>query len=258
MTDKDYGFIITRHVNSEQTNNYWNQCVKLIRSFYPNKQIIVIDDNSNYSFVKADFDYKNVQIIQSQFPQRGELLPYYYFLKHQFFSNAVIIHDSVFFHRRINFESFVKDGTRALPLWFFHSDAENIANTLRIVRHLQNYPALQNKLTMESSLLGLPMNKWNGCFGVQAYINLHFLKQIDAKYNISNLLPAVHSRPDRCCLERIFGCIFCTENPKTLHQKSLFGNIMTYCKWGYTYDEYMSDFKRGKIPKMVVKVWTGR
>ena len=47
-----YGFIITRHVNSNKTNLYWNECVKRIRHFYPTKEIIVIDDNSNEEFVK--------------------------------------------------------------------------------------------------------------------------------------------------------------------------------------------------------------
>ena len=37
-----YGFIITRHVNSEKTNKYWNKCVKCIRTFYPLKKIIII------------------------------------------------------------------------------------------------------------------------------------------------------------------------------------------------------------------------
>jgi hypothetical protein len=73
-----FGFIITRHVNSEQTNKYWNHSVKLLRTFYPYRKIIIIDDNSNQNYVKADFDYKNIQIIQSEFPGRGELLPYYY------------------------------------------------------------------------------------------------------------------------------------------------------------------------------------
>ena len=50
----NYGFIITRHVNSEKTNQYWNQCVKLIRTFYPLKQIIIIDDNSNQQFIKSN------------------------------------------------------------------------------------------------------------------------------------------------------------------------------------------------------------
>ena len=37
-----YGFIITRHVNSEQTNKYWNHNIKLIRTHYPFKKIIII------------------------------------------------------------------------------------------------------------------------------------------------------------------------------------------------------------------------
>ena len=78
-----YGFIITRHINSEKTNKYWNQCVKLIRTFYPFKQIIVIDDNSDQIFVRADHPYKNLTIIQSEYPGRGELLPYIYYLKYK-------------------------------------------------------------------------------------------------------------------------------------------------------------------------------
>jgi hypothetical protein len=37
-----YGFIITRHVNSEKTNKYWNNCVMCIRMFYPYKKIVII------------------------------------------------------------------------------------------------------------------------------------------------------------------------------------------------------------------------
>ena len=98
-----YGFIITRHVNSQQTNEYWNHCVKLIRTYYPLRKIIIIDDNSNYNFVKSYHEYKNVKIIQSEYPGRGELLPYVYFLKNKWFENAVIIHDSLFFHKHIHF-----------------------------------------------------------------------------------------------------------------------------------------------------------
>ena len=76
-----FGFIITRHVNSEKSNKYWNRCVKLLRTFYPHRQIVIIDDNSNYAFVKSDADYRNLTIIQSEFHGRGELLPYYYYIK---------------------------------------------------------------------------------------------------------------------------------------------------------------------------------
>ena len=254
--DNRFGFIITRHVNSVKTNKYWNHCIKLIRTFYPLRKIVIIDDNSNYEYVNSEFNYKNIEIIQSEFPGRGELLPYYYFLKYKFFENAVIIHDSVFFHKRIHFEKF--NGINVLPFWFFHSDKENIDNTKRIAKNLKNNILIDNKVSKEFNVLGMNTDKWYGCFGVQSYINLGFLEQIEIKYGITNLVSAVKCRADRCCLERIFGTIFFTESPKLLKLKSLLGDIMKYQKWGYSYDEYMVSLKKGTKPKAIVKVWTGR
>jgi len=249
-----FGFIITRHVNSELTNKYWNHNVKLLRTLYPSAKIVIIDDNSNYQFVKAEFDYTHVQYIQSEFPKRGELLPYYYFLKYKFFKNAIIIHDSVFFHKRIPFEQL--NGVSVLPLWFFYPDKENIENTKRIVKYLKNYQAIEQKIKNET-VIGMPHDKWYGCFGVQSYINLSFLERIEQKYGITKLIHAVRNRSDRCCLERIFGCIFSTEY-KLKNQTSLLGDIMKYQAWGYSYNTYMTNLKKGTIPKSIIKVWTGR
>jgi hypothetical protein len=71
---------------------------------------------------------------------------------------------------------------------------------------------------------------------------------------ISNVL----CRKDRCCLERIIGCIFFTENPKIIYQKSIFGKILKYLKFGYTFNEYQNNLKKGTILRPVIKVWTGR
>ena len=251
-----FGFIITRHVNSERTNKYWNQSVKCLRTLYPFTKIIIIDDNSNYDFVKADFEYKNVEFIQSIFKGRGELLPYYYYIKNKFFENAVILHDSVFFHKRVNFEKFL--GINVIPLWFFYPDKENVNNTLRISNKLANSYPIQQKISLNDSLLGLQHTKWYGCFGVQSFINHNFLIYLENKYKLTNMITAVTCRIDRCSLERIFGCIFFTENNKIHSRKSIFGDIMKYHKWGYSYDQYENDFKNRRIPKVVVKVWTGR
>ncbi len=253
--DNQYGFIITRHVNSEKTNKYWNHCVKLLRTLYPNRQIIIIDDNSDYNYVKSEFEYKNITIIQSEFPKRGELLPYYYFLKYKFFNNAVIIHDSVFIHKRINFEKL--NGTKVIPLWFFHPDRENIENTKRLMSNLKNNMEILNKIS-NFNMFSFLSEKWYGCFGVQSYINLEFLEYIEEKYKITNLLQHVNCREDRCCLERIFGIIFFTESNKIPKQKSLFGDIMICQKWKYSYDEYMVNLKKGTVKRSVVKVFTGR
>lgn len=255
----NYGFIITRHVNSETTNKYWNQSVRLIRTFYPLRKIVIIDDNSNQDFVKADFDYKNLTIIQSEFPQRGELLPYYYYLRYKWFPNAVIIHDSLFIHKKILFE---KMALPVLPLWHHNYDKENIHNILRIVSGLKNNNLLIKKINKKEEMvinLGFSNDKFNLCFGGQCYIKLGFLEKIEQKYGITNLIHFVHNRTDRCSLERILGLLFCEEYPKLIKIKSLFGDIMRSPRaFAYNYDDYNNDLTRKKVINPFVKVWTGR
>ena len=251
-----FGFILTRHVNSETSNRYWNHSVKLLRRLYPERKIVIIDDNSNQNLVKADYNYNNIEIIQSEFPGRGELLPYYYYIKHKFFENAIILHDSVFIHRRINFN--VLNGMKVLPLWHFNADNENIENSKKIIRNLQNSHILYEKLKNELSV-GMPTDNWYGCFGVQSYINHSFLLQIEQKYRITNMISNVLCRADRCCLERIMGCIFYTECPKILKIKSFLGNISSRVgSFRYTFEKYNDHLKKGTVPRVVVKVWSGR
>lgn len=253
----EYGFIITRHVNSELTNKYWNNCIKCIRHFYPYRKIIIIDDNSNKDYLKSFYNYENIEVIESEFPGRGELLPYYYFIKNKFFDNAIIIHDSVFFHTRINFEKLI--GIKVLPLWYFYSDTESIGNTIDLVRVLKNNNEVQNKLTLHNKILGMDNSNWFGCFGSQSFINRDFLIYLERKYNITNMTSVVKCRKDRCCLERVFGAIFCIEYPLITEKKALLGNIFNYQKFNhYSYDNYENDIKKNKLPRPIVKIWTGR
>ena len=255
---RSFGFIITRHVNSESTNRYWNQCVKLIRAAYPFRQIVIIDDNSNQEFVKADFPYQNITIIQSEYPQRGELLPYIYYLRYRWFPNAVILHDSVFIHKRIPFERFK---IPVLPLWHHMYDKEHLPNLLRISSVLQHSNLLTSKLLgNEMNVLGLNHSyNFELCFGAQTYINLAFLQLLENKYRITNLVNVINCRKDRCGLERIMGLLFCLEYPKLLLIKSLFGEIHRHPHaFSYTFDAYINDFKKKRVLGKFVKIWTGR
>ena len=263
-----FGFIVLRHVNSELTNQYWNECVQCIRRLYPFKKIVVIDDNSKTEFIKAFYEYQNVEYIQSEFPQRGELLPYYYFHKHRFFDNAIILHDSVFIHKRINFD--LLRGVPVIPLWHFkNSRDENYERLLQISKYL-NYSNKfyeEFKNVKENKYLNMSIidgtNKWNGCFGVQTYINHGFLDYIQKKYNIFNMLKVVRCRKDRCCLERILGLIISMENSRLKKMPSLFGDILKYTNGeyhgGYTFHNYKKKLENEKkIMVPYVKIWTGR
>jgi hypothetical protein len=256
----DFGFIISRHVNNEKTNRYWNQSVKLIRTYYPFKLIVIIDDNSNQQFVKPGFPYKNLIIIQSEFPGRGELLPYYYFLKYKWFKKAVIIHDSIFIHRRIPFE---KINLPVLPLWHHIYDKENIHNLIRIASSLNRSYELIKKLTTNDSnniIFGKPnKDSFNLVFGSQAFITLNFLEFIQQKYNFTNLVNVIHDRADRCSLERIMGLLFSMEYPQIKQKGSLFGDIIPKNNsFRYSYEEYQNDLRKKKVLYPFVKVWTGR
>jgi hypothetical protein len=242
---KDYGFIITRHVNSEKTNQYWNRCVKQLIKFYPLRLIVIIDDNSNKDLLKADQEYPNVITIQSEYPARGELLPYFYYSKYRWFDYAVIIHDSVFFEMRIPFENYKYP---AIPLWVFPNIHMNnhYDNNIRIINSLNYSNILKVNMIKNKKILG--------CFGVQSFIKYEFLIHIIKKYNLIILLKMVNNREDRCSLERIFAIIFWLE---LRSERSILGNIFNY-RFGISYEEYINDKEKNKINRPVVKVFTGR
>lgn len=256
-----FGFILTRHVNSEITNHYWNQTVKLIRTYYPHTKIVIIDDNSNYSFVKPEFKYLNVEIIQSEYPKRGELLPFIYYLRNKWFDKAVILHDSVFIHKKINFNA-VK--LPVLPLWHAPYDKENTYGLTRITSLLKSNYVLKNKLIRpKENALRVVASRDPGdfdiCFGVQCVIHHDFLVKIENKYKITNLIHGIQCRADRCCLERIMGVLFNEECPQLYNIKSLFGNIHHhYRAFKYNYNEYINDFQNNRLKGILTKVWTGR
>jgi hypothetical protein len=239
------GFILTRHVNSEETNLLWIEAYNSIRHIYPLNMIMIIDDNSNQSFIKipADLNLLNTFIIQSEFPQRGEILAYYYFNKYQLFDTAVIIHDSVFIKEPIDFSN-IED---IQFLWHFYHDWDDEANEKKIIKTLQDTNTLLNFYDNK--------DKWVGCFGCQSVISRAFLEKLISNYKIFDLFSIVNTRQNRMAFERIFALICTFEKPELCDSPSIFGNIISYCKWGSTYKDYKKS-EKNTLP--LVKVWSGR
>jgi len=228
------GFIILRHVKNKLTDMYWNQCYDCIRKFYPENLILIIDDNSNYQFISERTLYKTT-IINSEFPGRGELLPYYYFLHNKLFDTAVILHDSVFINKFIDFN--VVDYKL---IWEFEHNWDQIDNEMSMIN-----------LFNDTELLTFYHNKnlWKGCFGAMAIITHDYLEFINSKYKISLLLDCVLTRYNRCSFERVIACLLQIHSPKT----TLLGNIHSYCPWGINFF-ILNNFNH--LP--IIKVWSGR
>lgn len=199
---EDVTFFITRHVNSPLTNNYWQLCYLSIRKFYKKNKIIIIDDNSNRKFLKKSKMLKltNTQIIKSEYPRAGELLPYYYFHKLKPSKKMIFLHDSMFLIKKYN-ENRIKNINDVSYHFYFNNKEWNNNN-----RILEKISKLNDK---EELIKVFKREKWWGCFGVSSIITLDFIEKIQEKYNIFNLLQFIKSREDRMDIERIFAvCCF--------------------------------------------------
>jgi hypothetical protein len=228
------GFIILRHVNNDITNKYWIHCYHSIRNCYPENKIIIIDDNSNYNFITNENLY-NTTIINSEYPKRGELLPYYYYLHNKLFDTAVILHDSVFVNQYIDFTV-----DKYKLIWEFEHEWDNIADERRIIS-IFNDPELaefyENK------------HLWKGCFGAMSIITHDYLTYINNKYDIGKLLECILNRDDRKCFERIIACLL----QKNYKKETLLGSIHRHQEWNLTFND------KGKYNHLpLVKIWTGR
>tara|TARA_B100001175_G_C19487526_1_gene630683 strand:+ start:20 stop:1237 length:1218 start_codon:yes stop_codon:yes gene_type:complete len=245
--NNEYGFIVLRHINNENTNKLWLNSVLSIRRFYNNK-IYVIDDNSDFSFISEDINYiSDCELIKSEFPKRGELLPYYYLIKKKLFKKAIIIHDSTFLNKYIDFVS-ISD---IKFLWHFTHEWDNDESEIKMINLLNNSDKIKE--------LYYTKEKWYGCFGVQSIIDYDFLNLIQNKYNIFKLLDYIDSREKRMDLERIFSIISCLEKNNLYLDISLYGKIHHFIHWGYTYDRYEEDYKNNNIDNYdLIKVWSGR
>ena len=236
------GFIILRHVNSLETNRLWIECYDSIRKFYPLHKILIIDDNSKYNFVDKSKVLFNTLLIQSEFPGRGELLPYYYYLQHKLFDRAVILHDSVFINQFIDFD---KENNF---LWEFEHDWDNYYNEDLLINHLHNKDIIKT----------FHKNKhlWKGCFGVMSVLSHDFLCEMNILFNFTNLINVITDRDKRMSWERVFAVLFTLCNSKNNKQtSSIFKNIHNYCDWGGTYNQYKS---KPIENKPIIKVWSGR
>jgi hypothetical protein len=234
------GFIILRHVRCAKTNKYWIECYNCIRKFYKENTIIIVDDNSDYKYITI-IDLTNTIVINAEYKGSGEVLPYIYYLENNLFDTAVILHDSVFIQRYINFSNKTRFLWHFMHNWDDEKEEEQIIKEGNIINLLDFY---RNK------------NAWMGCFGAMTVMPYKTLENIDKNFPLKNLTDVINSRNTRKCFERILGAIITSEGFVKPGNCSIFGEIHEFIRYGYTFEKYLED--RPNISKSIIKVWSGR
>lgn len=233
---RSVGFFILRHVTDAASDRYWKEAHACVRRYYPDASIVILDDNSSVPCEPPD---SNTTVVQSEFPRRGELLFYHYFLKLHPFDIAVFLHDTVFFNSHIEFG----DVTTYKMLWEFEHEWDEPIMERALLRSLTNARPLLERYEQRS--------EWKGCFGAMCVIAHDFLARLDAKYTLSNLIMRVMSRHGRKCAERVIGCMLNEEAPHA----SVLGNIHKYSEGSFSVSFEQRHFMSA-LP--VIKVWAGR
>ena len=241
-----FGFIIVRHVSDSTSDKYWKECYNKIRKFYPTQKILIIDNGSNYQYI-SDIKVTNTEIIKSEYPNAGELIGYYYFYKLKPFGKAIILHDSMFFNQKINFDS---TQSPVKFLWHFESHMdENIVLVTDFLKLLNRSEEL-----MQTYSNGL----WLGSFGSVSVISHEFVTILADKYNMFVLCDYIQDKTTRSAIERVFAVVCFNEYQELLHtnNRSILGDIFDYyggkhfIMQAYTFDSYIKETRVMPLTKI--------
>ncbi len=224
-----FTFFILRFVSTEEHNFYWQECYKSIRRYYPENEIIIIDNNSNKSLLNHNLTLENCRIIQSEYPNSRLFSPFYEILKLQDIDKAIIIHDGIIFNRHIDF-----DNTFNNIKFFWHF----------ITHHYDNYNLEMAQLNLlnnkEECIQMYNSKQWYGCLGCITAIDNKFLKLLEEKYGLSILKTAIKNQDDAIAFERVLAVLSYSAYPEISKDLSYEGDISNMT-WGVKYDQFIKD-----------------
>ena len=248
---KSYVFVILRHLRTPKDNDLWISSYNSIRRFYKNK-IVIIDDNSQVNTINGRL--YETEIIQSEFPGAGEILPYYYFLERKWADSMIFLHDSMFLNRPFHDDEL--DHSVRFHWHFTSNSADDKRKINLYLSSLQNNNELLEFYQNSSS-------RWKGCSGGATIIDSDTTLLLETKYKIFNVLTMViKRRKDREAFERVLGILAFYEGLVNEQTVSNFGDIFGYP--GAFESEHTNPETASHIVKQrgyntaILKVWRGR
>lgn len=256
-----FGFVMIRHVSSKITDLYWKESYSAIRRIYPLAPILIVDDSSDRRYLREDIHMTRCTVVyDTENKGRAELLPYYYFHRLKPFSQAVILHDSVFLQAPLpdlGQPLGRRHGPNQTGIQFLWTIPHYHEDTIQTEIHdLINALPEKEKQDVRSMYTHTKAD-WTGTFGVMSVVDWEWLNEVVERYDIFNRwFPLLKDRSYRCALERVLGVVAYHHRP-TRVSPSFFGVIGQHLRWGLTFMEYLGSYEEFAA-QPIVKVWSGR
>jgi hypothetical protein len=249
--NKSYVFVILRHIRTARDNDLWIHSYNSIRKFYTNK-IIIIDDNSLVNTVNGKLF--NAEVISSEFPGAGEILPYYYFLQHHWADTMIFLHDSMFLHR-----TFRDDELHHSAIFHWHFTSNGLDDN----RKIHTYISLLENSKGLLEFYKHPTSVWKGCSGGTMIIDYDVVRGLEDKYKLFSMLTmSIKIRKDRESFERVMGVICYYEGLIQDVHPSNFGDILRYPgafeSENNNPETALHVIQQRGYDTAIVKVWRGR
>ena len=244
--ERTYVFVILRHIRTTKDNDLWIAAYQSIRQYYTNP-IMIIDDNSRLNTVNGKL--VNTEVIYSDFPGAGELLPYYYFLKNHWADRMVFLHDSMSLVRPFRTDE-LQAGIQFH--WHFTNKQED--------RPPNTYLTMLNQA--DNLLAFAQTSSWRGCFGGASIVDYEIVERLEDEYTLfSTLVRVIRTRADRERLERVLGVVVAHAGLLS-PTYSTFGDIMEYPNAFEslypTSAAAVDAMKQSGYHSAIAKIWRGR
>lgn len=216
MSVDDIGFIIPSYCDTKEHINSLQKCVKSIRTLYATIKIVIID---SFSPISIDLfnDDNNIIIQKSEYEGAGLILPYYYFYSKKYFTKAIIMHDSVTINNIIddidciNTIKYLKHFTNHILHWAGIIEPEteftlehNIKNHDDLNMYMVNTYMNNKEFVKYFNSIYYHKSKWIGCFGAMSIITIDFMKELQDKTGILDLVCHMKDRRHKRAFESIF------------------------------------------------------
>lgn len=220
--NSDFLFIIPSFCNTQIHLIQLERCLNSIRKFHNNK-IIVIDDHSPLHIKDITSKFENIELILSPNKGAGDMSTYEVFLNETSSSEtAVIFQDSMTLESALEHIEQIKDINY---IWYFTNHRllwdkiKEEQTQYNLLCNIQTHDDLikhcifkfSDKIDFKNFIQQHyhEKDKWSGCFGCLSIINKQFLKLLNEKTDIIQILKHMNNNRTRRAAESVFS-LACT------------------------------------------------